>query len=263
MPNRNPSAIPSSASHPLNSASRSPAIARAAATARSAWSTPSTGAPKTAISPSPSWSTRVPPWSSTAPPSVCWRRFSTPMTCSTGWVSAKVVNPRRSRNITVAHRRFALIVGVPSLRASISATIGSGRNRANAFRTCSRSRSCRRLRFSPASIRARRITGSNGLGSRSSAPASMQRTIACESSMPEIMITGMSRRAGSVLRRSSTSIPSRPGISTSSRTTSGRSASIASNAAKPLSTEAVRWPSLARLFSRSARFSGSSSTMRM
>src|SRR5437016_8140025 len=58
-------------------------------------------------------------------------------------------------------------------------------------------------------------------------------------------------------------MPSSPGITTSSSTTSGGSAASAVSAAKPLSTSVVRWPSLSRLFVRTRRFNGSSSTMRM
>ena len=133
----------------------------------------------------------------------------------------------------------------------------------NTFRTRSCSRSVSRFRFSPAAIRARKITGSNGFGRKSSAPASRHRTTLSLSSTPEIMITGMWRVFVSDLIRSRTSIPSSPGITTSSSTTSGGSASSAVSAAKPLSTSVVRWPSLSRLFVRTRRFNGSSSTMRM
>ena len=112
------------------------------------------------------------------------------MTCSTGRDSANVVNPRRSMNITVAHRRTAPIDGRPPVAVRSSAAIGSGRKRVKTSFTRCCSRSCRRRRLSPESIRARRIAGSNGLGRKSSAPASMHRTMAAVSSIPEIMITG-------------------------------------------------------------------------
>ena len=63
MPIVKASPCPSSASQALNRARRSPAISRAAASARSPWSACSSGAPKTAMIPSPMYATSVPPLS--------------------------------------------------------------------------------------------------------------------------------------------------------------------------------------------------------
>jgi hypothetical protein len=60
-PMRNPSPCPSLRIHSLNSSSAGPAISHAAAYARSAWSSSSIGAPKTAMIPSPMNATSVPP----------------------------------------------------------------------------------------------------------------------------------------------------------------------------------------------------------
>ena len=133
----------------------------------------------------------------------------------------------------------------------------------NTSRTRSCSRVRRRERFRPASIRARRIAGSKGFGRKSSAPAPRHRTIASVSSTPEIMITGMWRRVASAFSRSSTSIPSIPGISMSSSTTSGGSVSRPWNAAKPFSAAEVRWPACSRFLINRLRFNSSSSTTRM
>src|ERR1700745_3535485 len=56
---------------------------------------------------------------------VPWYRCRTAITCSTGWSSAKPVNPRRSANITVAHRRTGRIESSPSPRSRIRAASGS------------------------------------------------------------------------------------------------------------------------------------------
>ena len=183
------------------------------------------------------------------------------MTCSTGRDSANVVNPRRSMNITVAHRRTAPIDGRPPVAVRSSAAIGSGRKRVKTSFTRCCSRSWRRRRLSPDPIRARRIAGSNGLGRKSSAPASMHRTMAAVSSTPEIMITGTWRSPSWSLRRSSTSMPSRPGISTSRSTRSGGSVSSAASASKPFSNWTVPCPSFSRCLASNRRFNGSSSTI--
>ena len=183
------------------------------------------------------------------------------MTCSTGRDSANEVNPRRSMNITVAHRRTAPIEGRPPVAVRSSAAIGSGRKRVKTSFTRCCSRSWRRRRLSPDPIRARRIAGSNGLGRKSSAPASMHRTMAAVSSTPEIMITGTWRSPSWSLRRSSTSMPSRPGISTSRSTRSGGSVSSAASASKPFSNWTVPCPSFSRCLASNRRFNGSSSTI--
>ena len=63
IPIAKPSPSPSDSIHRLKAASRGPAISRAAASARSAWSGCSSGAPNTAMIPSPMNETSVPPWS--------------------------------------------------------------------------------------------------------------------------------------------------------------------------------------------------------
>jgi hypothetical protein len=88
-------------------------------------------------------------------------------------------------------------------------------------------------------IRARNSTGSNGLGRWSSAPRWMQATTLATSSSAEIMITGMSRRAGLPFMRSSTASPSRSGIITSSSTRSNFSRASRSSAACPPLAEAT------------------------
>src|SRR4029453_7315102 len=78
--------------------------------------------------------------------------------------------------------------------------------------------------------------------------------------MPEIMTTGRWRSFSSDLMRSRTSMPSIPGISMSSRITSGGSSPIAARAAAPSFAEVVRSPSRASVAVTRRRLSASSST---
>ena len=149
------------------------------------------------------------------------------------------------------------------MRSSSAPTTDSGTNRAKTLRTRCCSRSCSGLRFSPAFTRARRITGSNGFGRKSSAPISMHRTTLSASSTPLITITGRWRSASSPLMRSSTSMPSMPGMTRSSSTTSGGSSASMASAVAPSPADEVRCPWCSRVAVRSRRFRGSSSITKM
>src|SRR5574340_796639 len=83
------------------------------------------------------------------------------------------------------------------------------------------------------------------------------------SSRPVSMMTGTWLRRGWVRMRRHTSKPSSPGMTTSSRTRSGRTASKAANPASPDSASTTLKPASRRASTANARVSASSSMIRM
>src|SRR5438132_1625309 len=81
-------------------------ISKASRVARSAGFGTGTGSLKKIIMPSPVKRSSVPSWARTSLPISAWYSRRTPMTSSGSAVSAKAVNPRRSRNTTVTSRRW-------------------------------------------------------------------------------------------------------------------------------------------------------------
>ena len=171
------------------------------------------------------------------------------MTSSGSDVSAKAVNPRRSRKTTVISRRWLFSGSSVSPLTISSASWGEkkrlSRSRRSSCASCCSTR-CSRVRFQWASsswsslilskdfTRARSSGWLMGLVRKSSAPASMPFTRSCVGSSAVTMMTGSIAVAAFWRIRRHTSYPLIPGIITSSRTRPGCSFSIFASASAPL-----------------------------
>jgi hypothetical protein len=159
------------------------------------------------------------------------------------------VNPRRSENSTVGEQlgtdgRLALASGEHIIHQRLGQE--SGEHVADPFLL----EILQPLARAPRSLPGAEDAGSNGLGRKSSRrPRCGARCCPCRRRRDHDRrdVAG----AGSCFRRSSTSIPLRPGITMSSRTTSAGSAARAAGAAEPSSAILVVCPS--RSGSRSER----------